>query len=117
METVQSVYPAQFLNLNGNPTTKLVTEERYYDMLGQVPPIYFSSFNFEKVQSGFMVSEIYDHTPHGLPVYMTYFKDDAGNHHETLACASDKGEFVRRPVEWSHYTDALWAGQLMPDQE
>jgi DNA repair protein RadC len=40
---------------------KEVSEERYYDMLGVVPPLYFRTLDGISVRGGFAVGEVYSH--------------------------------------------------------
>lgn len=48
---------------------KEITEERYYELLECVPPIYISELDGEKVKGAFAVGEANRHANDGRPAY------------------------------------------------
>jgi hypothetical protein len=58
-------------------TDKVVSKERYEEMLGTVPPIYIITLDDKKVKGGFAVGEIYSHemTNAGVkPIYNAFYQ-------------------------------------------
>jgi hypothetical protein len=52
---------ASFSDGGGIDNDKEVSEDRYYEMLGVVPPIYFKTLDGINVKGGFAVGEVYSH--------------------------------------------------------
>lgn len=55
---------------------KEITEERYYELLEAVPPIYVSELDGEKIKSGFAVGEANRHANDGRPAYTVCLMED-----------------------------------------
>jgi hypothetical protein len=78
----------EFVNESANTgdikPLKEVDKKQHEKMLEVLPPIYVSTVDGIKVQSGFAVSEPYSETDEGIPTFSVFFKLD-GKYYETEA--------------------------------
>lgn len=77
-----------------NKKDKEVTEKRYDDLLGAVPPIYFIKLDGVSVKGGFALGEAHTHTTDGKKVYTGLYKD-GNKFYETFVKFVSRGEAVR----------------------
>lgn len=88
-----------------DPTHKEITEDRYYEMLGVVPPIYLAKLDDQPV-NGFAVSEAYDFT-FGTVVLSVFYKQD-DKFYETLATVrTPKGYAINDTYNHQHMRNYL----------
>lgn len=93
----ESVIPQELKKVLG---VKSVSEDKYDDMLGVLPPIYISSVDDIPV-SGFAVSEPYDDDEHGNPTFGIYFEFQKKYYHAiaSLTKPDDK------PITYAMYNN------------
>jgi len=72
-----------------------VTEDRYFEMLEVLPPMYIGKVNGQKVESGFAVTECQFHSKDGA-VFSIYWKEGEKFFH-AWAILTDSGKPVNFP--------------------
>lgn len=68
---------------------KEITEEKYYDMLEAVPPIYVSELDGEQIKAGFALGEAHSQTKGQLTYILCLKKDDKYYEIETILFTPD----------------------------
>lgn len=76
-------------------TYKAITEERYYEMLEVLPPIYVRSVDGIEVDRGFSVAEATRHANDGRSAFTTCFMKDGLYYECEAVLSTDEGKAVK----------------------
>jgi hypothetical protein len=94
-----------FENGGGVSQDKEVSEDRYYEMLGVVPPLYFSTLDGVSVRGGFAVGEVYTHEIYDgkyRGVYDAFYQKDGKYYQVTgMVYFTDKNSAKRAEYKYA----------------